>query len=138
MNHKRTIIGSEINDDRHLELEKRGTQISVPVTLFDGNGDVISTLPGSANSTIGDGTKSVTTAGTREQLSGSSVPCKKLTIQAKIGNTGSVYVGGSTVASTRGIELLPTGTIQLTVSNLNLVYIDVSVNGEGVTYIYEN
>lgn len=98
--------------------------------------DSLATIAG--NSTIGDGSKDVTTAGTRVQLSASSVACKKVYIQAKVGNTGIIYVGGSTVASGRGIELYPTNTITLTVSNLNLVYIDSSVNAEGVTYTYEN
>lgn len=98
--------------------------------------DALASLAG--NSTIGDGSQNVTTAGTRVQLSSSSVACKKVHIQAKVGNTGSIYVGGSTVASTRGVELLPLATITLTVSNLNLVYLDSSVNGEGVIYTYEN
>src|SRR3990167_4129319 len=92
--------------------------------------DALASIAG--NGTIGDGSKDVTTAGTRVQLSATSVACKKVHIQAKVGNTGSIYVGGSTVASTRGIELLPLATITLTISNLNLVYIDSSVNGEGV------
>ena len=98
-----------------------------------------STIPANdGNATIGDGSQTVTTAGTRVQLSTSSVPCKKVNIQAKVANTGSIYVGGSTVSSTRGIELLPLSSIQMTPSDLNLVYLDSSVSGEGVIFIYEN
>lgn len=87
---------------------------------------------------IGDGSQSVTTAGTRVQLSGSSVPCKRVHIQAKVGNTGSIYVGGVTIAAGRGTELFPTASITLNIDDLDNVYLDSSVNGEGVTYTYEN
>lgn len=90
------------------------------------------------NDAFGDGARTVTTAGTRVQLSASSVPCRRVYIQALVGNTGSIYVGGSTIAAGRGIELLATATITLEVSDLNLVYLDSSVNGEGVSYAYEN
>ena len=46
---------------------------------------------------VGDGTKSVTTAGTRVQMS--SQTCKRVTIQAHESNTGTIVVGGSTVVS---------------------------------------
>lgn len=90
------------------------------------------------HSTIGDGSKDVTTAGTRVALSATSVACKKVHIQAKNTNTGSIYVGGSTIAAGRGIELLTFASITLEVSDLSLIYIDSSVNGEGVTFLYEN
>ena len=97
--------------------------------------DANATIAG--NGTIGDGSKSVTNAGARVALA-SATSCKKVHIQAKAANTGSIYVGGSTIASGRGIELLPFSTITLTVSDLSLIYIDSSVNGEGCTFIYEN
>jgi len=36
---KRVIIGSEINDDRHLELNKNSGQVTIPVTIFDSAGN---------------------------------------------------------------------------------------------------
>lgn len=98
--------------------------------------DALASIAGQGS--IGDGSKNVTTAGSRVQLSLTSVPCKKVNVQAKVANTGSIYIGGSTIAVNRGIELLPLASILLTVSDLNLIYIDSSVNGEGVTYTYEN
>lgn len=98
----------------------------------------VAVLSTAGNSVIGDGVKIVTTAGTREQLSASSVPCKKVYIQALYTNTDSIVVGGATIAVGRGISLLAGGTIEMTASDLNLVYIDSVVNGEGVTYTYEN
>lgn len=91
--------------------------------------------------TIGDGNKNVTTAGTAVVLS-TSVPCKKVTITAKINNTGLICVGGSTVVAAqsgrRGTPLLPGDSLSLEISNVGLIYIDSTVNGEGVTYTYLN
>lgn len=96
---------------------------------------------------LSDGRKTVTTAGTRVQLSTTSVPCKRIEIQAMEANTDVIVVGGATVvagasadsgATRRGRLLFPSQSIVLTVNNLNLVYLDSVVSGEGVTYIYEN
>lgn len=92
------------------------------------------------NSTVGSGSQVVTTAGTRVKLSAASIPSKKLIIQSMFTNTGNTYVGDVTVSSTVGIILYPGASTSfiLTPSNLNLLYIDSAVNGEGVQYYYEN
>lgn len=92
------------------------------------------------NSTIGSGAKSVTTAGTRVQLSSISIPCKKVVIQSLYSNTGNTYIGDSTVASTNGLTLYPGSATSFTItpSNLNLIWVDSAVNGESVIYFYEN
>ena len=90
------------------------------------------------NSTIGSGSQTVTTAGTRVQLSVASVPCKKVIIQGGVDNGGWIYVGDSTVASSNGYAIAASQSVIITPSNLNLIYIDSSVNGEGVKYLYEN
>jgi len=90
------------------------------------------------NSTIGSGSKSVATAGVRVQLSSASIPCKKVTIQASLNNTGNIYIGDSTVSSANGIFITPTFSYLMTPSNLNLVYLDADTNGNSVTYLYEN
>ena len=75
----------------------------------------------------------VTTAGARVQLP--AYACREVTIVAKAANTGTIYVGGADVASTvYGVALLKNDSITLAVSNTNLLYIDASVNGEGVSY----
>lgn len=90
---------------------------------------------------VRDGRQVVTTAGTAVQLSATSIRCKKLTIMALIANTGYVVVGASTViasASTRrGIPLSAGSSITLDVDDLDNVWIDSEVNGEGVSYIYQ-
>ncbi len=75
----------------------------------------------------------VTTAGTRVQLSGTSVPASHVHLAAKPGNTQYIYVGDSNVSSTRySSRLGPGEEVDLPVSDLNKVYLDSDVNGEGV------
>lgn len=95
---------------------------------------VYSTMTG-----IADGRKTVTTAGTRVTLA-SSTACKQVAITALVGNTGTIVVGGSTVvasAGTRqGIPLSAGDTIAMEIDNLADVYLDATVNGEGVSFVY--
>lgn len=96
------------------------------------NGDVFVGLSGS-NALTG-AIKNVTTAGTRVALG--SAACREVTIIAKRLNAGYIYVGGSDVSSTvYGAELAAKDSITLAVSNTNLIYIDASVAGEGVSYV---
>jgi len=83
---------------------------------------------------IYNGQKTVTTAGTRVALAASQA-VQTVTIRALVGNTGLIYIGGSSVASTNGVQLEPGDAITLAIANLATVYIDSAVNGEGVSYI---
>jgi len=82
-----------------------------------------------------NGVKAVTTATTRESLAASQAILSGVTIKALSANTGTVYVGGATVAAANGFPLLAGESVFLEVANLATVYLDVSVNGEGVSYI---
>ena len=76
----------------------------------------------------------VTLAGTRQQLPDKA--CREVTIIAKRGNTGYIYVGKDDVSSTVfGAELGELDSITLAVSNTNQIYIDASVSGEGISYV---
>lgn len=85
---------------------------------------------------IGDGSKTVATAGTREALSSTSVSCRYVIITALSSNTNSVYLGGSTIAAGRGRPLVSLQSEKLDVNNLNKIFLDVDTNGEGVSYVY--
>lgn len=111
------------------------TQIS-PATE-DKQGDIISAV-NNTRTTVADGNKDVTTAGSAEPLVASSTPFKNLDVQAKFANTGNIYIGGSTVSSSRGIALVPGSSRNYKNGDLNDIYIDVDTNGEGVTFSYEN
>lgn len=88
---------------------------------------------------INHGVTTVTTAGTDVALAGSTA-CKRVTIQAQTDNTGVIAVGGSgvdaTVATGTGILLFAGDAYELDIDNLADIFIDSSVNGEGVRYVY--
>jgi hypothetical protein len=86
-----------------------------------------------------DGVTTVTNAGTDVTLA-SSTACKKVDIQAQTDNTGLISVGFTGVdaaeATGTGVILYAGDTYSLEINNLNLVYIDSTVSGEGVRYTY--
>lgn len=89
----------------------------------------------------------VTTAGTAVRISSTDLVVRSLAIQAKAANTGVIYVGGSDVlnSSKNGVALtagssfgfLPSGESKTSVYyNLKNIWIDSSVNSEGVSVTY--
>lgn len=85
---------------------------------------------------IGSGSTTVTTAGTAVPLS-SSTSIREVIVQAKRANTGVIYVGGSSVDSTRGRVLVPGQASEIiSIDNLSKVYVDADNNGEGVTWYF--
>lgn len=90
---------------------------------------------------IADGRKVVATAGTREVLA-ASTPCKRVALMAEMDNTGTIVVGGNTVvaalATRRGIPLDAGDSVTIVTNNLANIYLDTTVNGDGVTYYYLN
>lgn len=85
-----------------------------------------------------DGRKTVATGGTAERLSSTATRCRSLIITAETDNTGVIVLGGSTVvaslATRRGTPLAAGESISLDVSDLSVVWLDTTVNGDGVTY----
>jgi hypothetical protein len=90
-------------------------------------------------------TKSVTTAGTAVRLAASTTPAIWVAVQAKTTNTGVICVGGSDVlAATKNGTCLTAGQAVLFAQipgiqyDLNTIWIDSTVNGEGVgvTYVW--
>lgn len=97
-----------------------------------GSGATPVTLTGS--SLLVGKVQNVTTAGTRVQLPDQA--CREVTIIAKRGNTGYIYVGGDDVsASVYGAELEAKDSITIAVENTNKIYIDSSISGEGISYV---
>jgi len=103
------------------------------------SGTIIPTSP--TNTLISQGRKVVTTAGTPVVLA-ASTSCKSVTVQAEKDNTDDIIIGGSGVVgpigTRQGVYLSPGDSIDLPIDDLNKVYIDSLVNGEGVTYVYFN
>lgn len=86
--------------------------------------------------------KVVTTAGTRVQLSTTSISNKGALIQAETDNTGNIAVGDVNVVAAagtqRGTILGPGDTMGLLIADLSSLYLDSTVNGDGVTITYFN
>ena len=105
---------------------------------FDDKGNLKTAATGSP-STIGDGSRAVTTAGTDVALIVASTPCRSVTIQAYESNTGFIAVGASGVdAATAGdgVRLASGDTFSFDIANLSSVFIDATVSGEGVRFTY--
>lgn len=87
--------------------------------------------------TLDEGRKVVAAAGTAVVL-GVSTTIKEVLITSELNNTGVMCVGGSGVIaaeSTReGTPLEAGESMRIVTSNLANVYIDSTVNGDGVTY----
>ncbi|MDB5177520.1 MAG: hypothetical protein JWN75_1188 [Candidatus Saccharibacteria bacterium] len=87
---------------------------------------------------IGQGKKSVTTAGTDVVLAASTA-AKWVTVQAYRSNTGYIAVGAAgvdAVAAGDGVQLAAGESVTIPVTNLSAVFIDATVNNEGVRYTY--
>ena len=119
-----------------------GSSTEIINSAYDSTTGSFKTISASSptNGTISDGLKLVAAAGTRETLA-ASTPCREVCITAKMTNTGTVVVGGSTVvaasgATRRGTPLNAGDSVTIPINDLQKVYLDVTVNGEGVTYTY--
>lgn len=90
------------------------------------------------------GQKTVTTAGTAVQLGTQATLGGEVVIKALSTNTGLIYVGNDgagDVASTNGFVLSKNEWVELDVckvSSLAAIWIDSSVNGDGVSWILTN
>jgi len=90
---------------------------------------------------IGDNRKVVTTAGTAEALEASFHEVQWVIIQAETDNTGIIAVGASTVVAAQGTQRGMTlfageSTPPLPLVDLNKLYINATVSGDGVNYVY--
>lgn len=130
-----TVAADDIGGVKHqrvkIEVGADGAATDVSAT---------NPLPITHNVTgIGNGVKTVTTAGTDVALAASTA-AKKVIIQAQTDNTSIIAVGATgvdaTIATGTGIILYPGDTITLECDNLADIFIDSLVNGEGVRFTY--
>jgi hypothetical protein len=130
-------IPGDINNRLKDSIIESSTTGQPGMVVVNPDGSPVFT-PGAAAG-IADNRKVVAAAGTREALASSTV-CKKVLICAETDNTGVIVVGGSTVVATlatrKGIPLSPGDSVEISIDNLADVYIDSTVSGDGVTYIY--
>ena len=121
-------------------LDVIADKISDIADAYDSSIDVVGTV-GVIHSIsgVGNGVKTVSHAGTDVALSGGAT-IKKIDIQAQTDNTGLIAVGASgvdaTVSDGTGIILNAGDVYSLEIDNLAKIYIDATVDGEGVRYTY--
>lgn len=89
----------------------------------------------------GQGNKVVAAAATPVQLIATRTICASVIVSARPGNTGKIAVGFSNaVRATAGAEvgaILSAGqSLALMLDDVSKVWIDASVNGEGVGFAY--
>jgi hypothetical protein len=85
----------------------------------------------------------VTTIGKRQQITTSNIRVPSINIQAKKSNTGHIYVGDNQVSSSHyGVDLesgdsvIMTSLVEGTVLSVKDIWIDTSVDGEGIAVSY--
>lgn len=87
-----------------------------------------------------DGRKVVAAAGTAEALVSTTTPVNWVIITAETNNTGVMTVGASTVVATvltrRGTVLLAGESVLIEAVDLLNIYLDATVTGDGVTFLY--
>jgi hypothetical protein len=103
--------------------------VSLASTTVTGTVSTVETPP----TTVAHGVQTVSTAGTRVQLTSNA--CKAIVIKASVSNAGTVYVGGSSVSAANGFPLAAGDTISLDISNTNVIWIDASANAQSVSWM---
>jgi hypothetical protein len=90
--------------------------------------------------------KTITTAGTRVQVSSTSLLVKKIIVAGHAANTGHIYLGDVGVSSSVGLQL-KVGAAPVVIGDIEIagkddsfdlinMYVDASVNGEKVSILY--
>lgn len=88
--------------------------------------------------TVVNGKKSVSVTNTAVALSSSSNPVKNgIVIRALTANTGTVYIGSSSVTSSNGHELAAGESTSVAISDVNFVYVN-GTSGDGVSFLGAN
>ena len=89
---------------------------------------------------IGHGVETVDSAGTDQAIVTSSTPAKGVIVQAQTDNTDAIAVGATgvdaTIATGNGIILYAGDSVYIPCDNLDAIYIDAIVTGEGVRFTY--
>lgn len=95
---------------------------------------------GGLTNAIGDGRKTVSTAGTAERLDTREAIVYRVIITAETDNTGIITVGSSTVVGAlgtrRGVPLEAGDSVTFVNNRLSDIWLDTTVNGDGVTFLY--
>lgn len=109
-------------------------ELTTQATDGDGSGGIPPYTP----TTITSGRQTVPIAGTPVQLA-SSLSIGEIIIVAELNNTGTICVGDSGViaeeSGREGIPLNPGDAVIIPINNINKIYIDSTIDTDGVTYV---
>ena len=102
---------------------------------------VISSSSASASGSLVTGTKTITIAGSAEQITATSTPIAGVWVSADLGNTNPVVVGDSSVVAAsdfqQGVVLIPGNpAVYIEVTDLSSLYVDSITNGDKLCYAY--
>jgi hypothetical protein len=102
---------------------------------------VSQSVAGDVATTLAQGRKTVTAAGTDEALVASSAPCKWVSVTALPSNTNVVCIGGANVDASSsgnltGLPLNANDSVTIPISNVNAVRVAARTSGEGVCFMY--
>jgi len=125
------------NRDSQVWIENT-SKIKIDPATEQKQDDIIILLKALKSTEIGHGAKTIKKAGEHEALS-LPVSCKKVIIQASPDNSGLIAVGGAGVLATAtggGVLLSKGMIIELEIDNLSKVFIDSTVNFDGVRYTW--
>ena len=133
-----TSIKTDQDGSDHVQIMQVTYGVDGSFTLVSPSNPFPVTMT-SANTTVTDGRKVVTTAGTRVALA-TSTACKEVVITAETDNTGIVVVGAAAtviaaIATRTGVPLSAGDSIVLQSDNLADVGLDSTVSGDGVTFV---
>lgn len=86
------------------------------------------------------GTTTVSSAGSRVQISNTKHRIKSIAVKARIGNTGKVYFGVSDVSSTNGWELQPGESLSQDFGaagseSFDIFYVDAATSGDDLDWV---
>lgn len=96
---------------------------------------IVATERPNGYTSFASGRKTVTTAGTAEQLA-SSTGCTMVLVTALPDNDNTIWIGDSGVEDGEGRPLFPAQSETFYVDNLASLWIDSIVDADGVSYVY--
>ena len=125
---------------KHLTNDNGANWYERTIKAIIGAGSAIIGKVGHDKTGLGDGRKTVTTAGVREHLVAASSPAKLVIIDAIYANAGVLLIGAETVlaapAIRRGHPMYAGESVALEIADLYDVYLDTTVSGEGCIFVY--
>lgn len=109
----------------------RDPNTHTPVAIEASAGGILTSLP----TILYAGQQTVAVAGTAVVLAASQSLRSGVRVKADTTNNGFVYVGNASVDSTHGFILAGGDEVFIEIDDISKVYIDASINDQGVSYV---